>query len=265
MEKATYQFVEDRHDTYWWQRARRALVTDLLRRYEFRAHPRWLDLGCGPGGNLIIAAPFEPEIIAAVDVSPIAITQASAKAPFARIVSANIANTLPFADGSFDVVTILNVLYHEWIRDDLRVLHEVQRVLRPGGLLIVTEPAFPILKREMDKIAMTRKRYTLAEFKRSCGSAGLRVLFASYFTGFGVPVILAMKAMNRLRNLWFSKQHVVAAVDMKELTPRVNGIMYRIARLEGWAICSGFPIPFGTTLICVARNEGAPVAQNATR
>ena len=253
MEKDTYHFVGDRDETYWWQQARRDMIADLLRRYGVQRHPHWLDLGCGPGGNLLLANHLCSEFIAAVDISPIAIAKASAKAPFANLVSADLRNRLPFASDLFDVVTVLNVLYHEWVSDEIHVLREISRVLRPTGLTVLTEPAFPILRREMDRIAMTRKRYRLSEFKRLCSSAGLHVLFASYFTSFGFPVILAMKALNRLQELR-SKHILTAAIDMKELAPRLNSLMYRVARIEGQMIRAGIPIPFGTTLVCVARN-----------
>lgn len=256
MEADTYHFVGGRHHTYWWQRARRELVADLLRRFKPPPHCRWLDLGCGPGGSLIVSTRFEPAFVAAVDISPIAISQASANAPFARIVCADLSKSLPFADDSFDVVSILSVLYHAWINNEHDVLTEVRRVLRPGGLAVFTEPAFPLLRREMDRIGMARKRYRLREFACLCRAAGLHVLFASYFTSFGFPLILAAKAARRLHALW-SSETVSAAMDMKPLKPTINELMYRIARIEGRAISWGVPIPFGTTLVCVVEKRSS--------
>jgi len=46
---------------------------------------------------------------------------------------------LPFADGSFDSVSMLDVLEHT--RSESATLAEVCRVLRPGGLLVLTVPA----------------------------------------------------------------------------------------------------------------------------
>jgi SAM-dependent methyltransferase len=256
VEADTYHFVGGRHHTYWWQRARRDLVADLLRRYKLRPHCRWLDLGCGPGGSLIVSTQFTSALVAAVDISPIAIARASADAPFARIVCADLRKSLPFTDNSFDVVTILSVLYHVWINSEHDVLAEVQRVLRPGGLAVLTEPAFPLLRREMDQIGMARKRYRLREFARLCRSAGLDVLFASYFTSFGFPLILAAKAIGGLRALW-TPRAAAPAMDMKPLTPTINEIMYRVARIEGRAVSAGIPMPFGTTLVCVVQKRSS--------
>jgi len=256
VEADTYHFVGGRHHTYWWQRARRDLVADLLRRYKVRPHPRWLDLGCGPGGSLIVSTQFASAFVAAVDISPIAIAQAAVNAPFAGVVCADLRKSLPFRDDSFDVVTILSVLYHAWINNEHEVLTEVRRVLRPGGLAVFTEPAFPLLRREMDQIGMARKRYRLGEFARLCRSAGLHVLFANYFTSFGFPLILATKAMRRLRALW-SSQPAAVAMDIKPLTPAINEVMYRVARIEGRAVSWGIPMPFGTTLVCVVQKRSS--------
>jgi SAM-dependent methyltransferase len=253
VESDTYHFVGGRHDTYWWQRARRDLVAALLRRFKLQPHGRWLDLGCGPGGSLIVSTQFAPAFVAAVDISPIAIEQAAVNAPFAHIVRADLSKALPFADNSFDVVTILSVLYHMWISNEHDVLTEVRRVLRPGGLAVITEPAFPLLRRDMDRIGMARKRYRLREFTSLCRAAGLQVLFGSYFTSFGFPLILAAKAIRRLRALWSSESGAAPAMDMKPLTPAINDIMYRVARIEGLAVSRGIPIPFGTTLVVVVQ------------
>jgi SAM-dependent methyltransferase len=54
--------------------------------------------------------------------------------------------TLPFADSSFDVVTAWNVFEH--VSDLEALLHEVRRVLRPGGSLLAIAPNYASLRRE---------------------------------------------------------------------------------------------------------------------
>jgi len=48
--------------------------------------------------------------------------------------------SMPFADGSFDLVLLLDVLEHLEFRDQPRALAEVHRTLRPGGLLALSTP-----------------------------------------------------------------------------------------------------------------------------
>jgi len=57
------------------------------------------------------------------------------------LVRGDIEKGLPFADDSFDVVTCEQVLEH--VHDPARLVAEMDRILRPGGLLVVGTPIFP--------------------------------------------------------------------------------------------------------------------------
>src|SRR5580658_4350650 len=109
----TYKMLAEREDTYWWHLSRRALSIRLLSKCNVPRGGRWLDLGCGPGGNLALSESFAPRLAVGVDVSPLALSLARQKKPRARWVRADLNNPLPFGDTTFDVVTVFNVLYHD--------------------------------------------------------------------------------------------------------------------------------------------------------
>jgi SAM-dependent methyltransferase len=248
----TYHMLATRQATYWWHRARRAMGVGLLRRYGVSRGCRWLDLGCGPGGNLGMLNSLTPELVVGVDLSPIACGLAKTLAPGAVLVRADIGRGLPFSDDSFDLVTILNVLYHAWIGDDAAVVGEAVRVLRRGGLILVTEPAFSFLAREMDAIGMAVRRYRRSALSAICQAAGAQVLFSSYFTSFGFPLLLGRNAVYRLASE-AGAPNDRAALDMKQLSRPLNETLFRLAVFEGDLISRGIRMPFGTTVICVAR------------
>jgi SAM-dependent methyltransferase len=253
MRPETYAMVSEREERYWWHRARRKMATGLMRRHGLAQGCRAVDLGCGTGGNLSIYSPFAPRSVVGLDVSPIALQHARRKGPSAPLVRADLARPLPFADASVDVVSIFNVLYHRWIEDEIAVLSEVHRILRPGGLLIATEPAFPAFERQMDAAAMTRHRFRIPEFTAMCAKAELPVTFASYFTSFGAPIVLLMKTVYR-GSTRPGAAHVQA--DLKRLNPVLDGLLHAIANAEALAIVRGWRMPFGLTLACVARKHG---------
>lgn len=99
---------------------------------------RLLDVGCGTGERL---AAFEdlgarPENMVGVDLLPERIRLAREHYPKIRFELAN-AETLPFAEGAFDLVTVFTVFTS--ILDNrmaTNVCQEIQRVLAPGGALI---------------------------------------------------------------------------------------------------------------------------------
>jgi ubiquinone/menaquinone biosynthesis C-methylase UbiE len=105
---------------------------------------RVLDVACGTGRTLHQLASAHPALrLYGVDLSPNYVR--TARKRLAHVgecaISVENAESLPFADGAFDIVT--NVyMFHELPRNTRRkVTRELLRVLRPGGLLVVEDSA----------------------------------------------------------------------------------------------------------------------------
>jgi len=100
----------------------------------------WLDCGCAYGGYTIAMVDLGVERAVGVDVVEKRILQArererdNAAVSFLHVSS----NTLPFAEASFDGVFLNEVLEH--VTDEMQMLREIHRVLRPGGHLVVMSP-----------------------------------------------------------------------------------------------------------------------------
>src|SRR5579863_1380733 len=230
MQPEAYAMLAARQATYWWHRARRNMAVALLRRAGLGVGCRVLDLGCGPGGNLSMLDSFRPNLIVGVDISEIAIELARHNAPDARIVRADLNCSLPFANSTADVITIFNVLYHGWIANEGAVLREAARALRPGGLILVTEPAFTILAREMDDAGMARRRYRRRDLTEIFRRAGFNVKYAGYFTSFGFPLLLAMRLFRRVPSTRRPINPSLAP-DMKPMSPVFNELAYLAAAI----------------------------------
>ena len=97
-----------------------------------------LDLGCngGYGTNVLGAA---CKAVTGVDVSPAAINAAKDKYNSGNLSFLLVDGlTLPFASSSYDMVTSFQVIEH--LADYDLYFSEIKRVLRPGGLLLLTTP-----------------------------------------------------------------------------------------------------------------------------
>ena len=143
MASATY------YDTYWAeQRALTGLYPELreLLAENVRADHRCLDLGCGDGRT---AGDYLAENTAGyvgVDVSSEAVGEAQARGLDARTIDDP--TRLPFADGSFDLVTCFEVLEH--LVDPAGTVREAKRLLAPRGRLVVTVPNIAYWRRRLD-------------------------------------------------------------------------------------------------------------------
>jgi methionine biosynthesis protein MetW len=143
------------YDAYWsregWATRPPLKLLELFASH-VSGRDRCLDVGCGDGGTSGVWLDEHASSYAGVDISEGAVRMACDRGLDAQLISD--AAELPFPDESFDVAVCVEVLEH--LFEPQRALAEAQRVLRPGGRLIVTVP----------NIAHWRNRLDLALFGR---------------------------------------------------------------------------------------------------
>ncbi len=126
-----------------WASPERACVAELLRLFTLKSGDRLLDVGCGSGDLLAMAASREPgAILVGIDPDEDALELASHKIPgtiHAAELHQGVAEQLPFDDESFDIVCVTRLLVSLDARSRADALRESWRVLRPGGRLLVAD------------------------------------------------------------------------------------------------------------------------------
>jgi SAM-dependent methyltransferase len=141
IESHSAEYFGDTRD-YWWNPDYIELVG---RRLAFEQVRDVLDVGCGVGHWARVLAPALPADarVTGVDRDPFWVSKASERAAAQGLshrfqYRVSDAQTLPFPDASFDLVTCQTVLIH--VADPRAVIAEMTRVTRPGGLVLAAEP-----------------------------------------------------------------------------------------------------------------------------
>jgi SAM-dependent methyltransferase len=155
-----------------------------------------------------------------------------------------------FRPGSLDAAGLFDVLEH--IPDDRAFLQDLRAILKPGGRLYVSVPAFRALWSSEDDLVGHHHRYTRREIRDRLQGAGFHVDFASYiFSPLPLPLFLLRTLPSKLGY----RQQLDATRTAAELHPPSGLVVRAITRLldgELALLKRGRRIPFGTSCLVVA-------------
>lgn len=229
--------LEERH---WWFVARRKIVLSLLDGHLRGGGLQILDAGCGGGATLESLRRYgHPR---GMEPSEEAVAYNRQKG---REVVRGYIEEMPFADGAFDLALALDVIEH--VPDDLAALAELNRVLKPGGFLLVTVPALGLLWGPHDVANGHHRRYTLGGLRGRVGASGFEVVRATYLNTLLFPAILAARLLGRLRGKG-------AASDIGEVPRPLNAALEAVFSLEVPLLRRG-SLPVGVSALCLARKS----------
>lgn len=115
-----------------------ATTRETLRRLPMTPRSRVLDVGCGTGELLRrLRAKYTDAFLAGLDPVPEMLAVAAHKLSGKEDLRVGYADSLPWPSGSFDVVVSCNMFHY--ISHPVDALREMARVLRPGGVVVLTD------------------------------------------------------------------------------------------------------------------------------
>ena len=186
MEANAYRQFLELERTHWWFRGRRTVYFGILRHLLKGERPkRILDLGCGMGGFLDGLSEIGENVYPS-DISVESLAHCRERGFEGAVVSSGY--KLPYADDGLDLVCLFDTIEH--IPDDKKVMQEVARILRPGGRVLITVPAYQFLYANNDKVAQHCRRYNRRNLRAVIEQAGLKVERNTHSNIFLFPLIL---------------------------------------------------------------------------
>jgi len=241
-----YERMYRQEQGYWWFVSRSELLEFYLDEFvHLPPEARIVDLGCGTGANLEILSRYGNPI--GVDLSQAALGFCRQR-QLDRLLQAT-GERLALKEQTIDLVTAMDSLEH--IPDDVGTLKECLRVLRPGGQMLITVPAYGFLWSEHDEALHHVRRYSAAELRNKLTLAGFDVGKVTYvlFTLF-FPIF----AFRLLNNIFKKDPYPKTSIVM--LPHHVNTVLIWINRIEK-ELLRWINYPFGVTIVVVARRPAA--------
>jgi len=237
-------FLSGQTRNNFWSMAKRDLIDLILSRFvkpafEGRQPPSILNVGAGIGDDLCILNGHGAVTVVDIDEKALDIIPASSCVE-KRV--ADIIN-LPFTNESFDVVTCFDVFEH--VPDDVRAFHEVHRVLKPGGLLVFTVPAFQVLFSGHDRVLKHARRYDRRMLLGRLDQ--FSIVFLSYWN----CVLFLPVAVRRVLS-----KSAPSREDLVTFSRSTNIILFHLLHLENLFLEKRVQLPFGLSLVGICKKFG---------
>ena len=250
MRQDLYEDLYSKENSHWWHVGKRSIVYGLLNRYlpgnGSKDGRMALDLGCGTGQNLEHLEEYATATGTDYFEEALRFCRERGHTMLARADAVD----LPFADRTFDIATALDVIEH--LDDDYAALKEMWRVMRPGGILIVSVPAYRFLWTYWDDILGHRRRYTTQMLREVSRRAGFRVRKVSYSNALTLAPAMVVRVSKSLMYKAAARQGKPRnpETDFVTLPAPINTALIKYYRLESRVLKRG-RLPFGLSVVAV--------------
>ena len=230
----------------FWFRARNRLILSAFARY-FPAARNGLEIGCGTGYVLSALGRSFPGVkFTGSEIYIEGLSYASRRVLRTNLLQMD-AQALPYRD-EFDVIGCFDVLEH--IEDDRKVLSEIFRALKSKGGLILTVPQHMFLWSDGDAQSRHVRRYGREELERKLVSTGFKVVRATSFVAFLLPVMFLTRFTRTLR-----KTGASGVLDELRIGRFLNRALEFVMYLERIFITAGISFRWGGSLMMVAYKD----------
>ncbi len=240
MEYPQLKQMYELEESYWWFVARRKLVRDLVARHSAGADIKVLDAGAGTGGTMQALADLGE--VWGCDLSPQALAFCRQRG-LDRLVQCSV-EELEFADSTFDAVTSCDVIEH--VEHDQQALGEIYRVLRPGGVAVITVPALRFLWSSHDEVLHHLRRYNRRPLSRMLRLAGFEELKLTYVVSFLMPLMVIHRLFMKII------RRGPPRIGITLMPGCINRLFLAVQQLESFFV-HATGLPWGASLVAVVR------------
>jgi SAM-dependent methyltransferase len=241
-----YINLERVEELHWYYSGKREIAARWLERVRPLTREDHL-LDCGAGTGRFAQDMARRCRVTVLDDHEEALRLLRSKFPAERVISLA-GDRVPLPDQSLDYITALDVLEH--VLDDRAVVAGFHRLLRTGGIALVTVPASMALWSDWDVSLHHFRRYDRQQLLALFPSADWEILYVNYTNVFVYPLVWIIRW---LRGLWSGSSASGSARSEDRVPSRwLNGLLRRCFVVPAfWRVA----FPFGVSLLLVARRR----------
>lgn len=235
---------------HWIDEVSRQYAAEQLKKHFRQPQNRViLEIGCSSGDMLrLMRKKFPDALIIGSDCISGPLENLAKEFPDTPMMQFDLLKC-PLPNASVDAVVFLNVLEH--IEDDAAALHQIQRILKPGGVLVLEVPAGPSLYDVYDKTLMHYRRYSLSGLSEIVQEAGFRIARRSHLGFLVFPGFWLVKKRNSrlLDRSLIDTQNIVKRNILKTKNNRILRFLMSLEMAFGKVL--QYPVGIRCVMTCL--------------
>jgi len=234
----------------FWVSSRTRLFKSMVQRHVApTGKTRFLEIGCGTGDFIRQIADIENLEITGSEIYLKGLVYAKKNLPGVDFVQFDA--TQGTLGERFHIIAAFDVIEH--IENDDAALSNIGRMLDQGGVLIVSVPQYMFLWSKLDEIVKHKRRYSRRELVTKLKNNGFDITYATSFIFVLFPLMLISRLFDRGSE---QSQSDEQALEKRVKFPGfVNAIFDWFMRIDEALIGLGLSLPFGGTLVVVAKKR----------
>lgn len=236
MDRKQYNATYENEDSHWWFLAKRKFIQSVIPKQNKKLEI--LDIGCGTGG----ITKFLKLWGNVTGIEPSKVAQSYLQKRNIKFFPDSIENFSSHI--KYDLVCLLDVLYHKNIKSDKKVIIKSASLLKQKGLILITDCSVKWLFGPHDIEMHARKRYDLSELLYLVRISGFTIKKATYVYFLVFPFII----LSRL------SQKIYYRSNISRVNKLINHFLLSLCAFES-NFLRFYNYPIGSSILILAEKK----------
>ena len=245
-----FDLTDRNEESSFWVHSRNRLFKKVV--YEHLAatgKTKFLEIGCGTGSFIRQLVDNEKLLITGSEIYLKGLLYAKENVPNVDFIQLDV--TQGSIDEKFDIIAAFDVIEH--VENDVAAISNINQMLNKGGVLVISVPQHMYLWSSLDEIVKHKRRYSRRELVSKLTQNGFNISLVTSFVFSLFPLMLISRLFDKGRDQ--SQSDEMELEKKVKFSSLINWIFDLIMRIDEVLIRVGVSLPFGGTLLIVARKN----------